>query len=314
MREAVTKPKLGWLLGSEPLMAKINNKLVESVENSFIKNKCEALHFSDHNFGFESRLCFVEADFASLQNDAKSFLHSQELSVLESFPSEKRKHSYLLGRYAAKQALTHYDRSISPSDILIKPGAFQQPVVYSPLQEKNQVSLSHCDQWAVALTFPDTHPMGVDLEVSDPRYNSAIETQLTLQEKNILQSIKPRSFEKSYMIFWTIKEALSKALRIGFTSPLEIYQIEKIQTQGDHWVSEFKYFSQYQGYSFSLGTLICSLVYPKNLNLVVNRMDQFLITLKANYKLLSPHVFYDIKEQHAIHRTRSVLKINKENL
>lgn len=76
----------------------------------------------------------------------------------------------------------------------------------------------------------------------------------------------------THMVFWTVKEALSKALRTGFMSPLEIYELESMKIEARCWISEFKNFSQYQGRSFFLGHLIYSLVYPKNINLKVNNI------------------------------------------
>lgn len=195
---------------------------------NFIRNECEILNFSEVNLDICSRLCMVEADFFTLQDHAKNFLHPQEFSILREMISEKRMHSYLLGRYAAKQALTQDAESISPTDIFIKSGIFQQPVIYHlQTKEKMQVSISHCGERAVALAFPETHPMGIDLEHSNKKYNAVIERQLTSQERNLLKAITNVNYtpETYYMILWTLKEALSKVLRTGLTAYFDIYEI-----------------------------------------------------------------------------------------
>jgi 4'-phosphopantetheinyl transferase EntD len=248
----------------------VSPKEIKEKMKSLVESRCETLYFFDKTLRFYSILCFIEADFFTLQDNARNFLHLQEFYELETFPSENRKYSYLLGRYAAKKALAQHNISISPIDTLIKSGTFRQPVTYCPGKENIQITSSHCGQRAVALTFPETHPMGLDLEITDPNYNSIIETYLTYSEKELLGTIKAFSHDRSCTIFWTVKEALSKALRIGFTSPLEIYEIDNIQIEKNYWVSEFKYFPQYQGYSFSIGDLICSLVYPKHIHLAAN--------------------------------------------
>jgi 4'-phosphopantetheinyl transferase len=240
---------------------------------NFIKNKCEILTFSEVNLDICSRLCMVEADFLTLQDHAKNFLHPQEFSILREMISEKRRHSYLLGRYAAKQALIQDSESIGPTHIFIKAGSFQQPVIYHlQAQEKMQVSISHCGERAVALAFPETHPMGIDLEHSNKAYNAVIERQLTPQEKNLLKTITHFNDtpETYYMILWTLKEALSKVLRTGLTAHFDIYEIMALQWEKDSWISRFKHFPQYQGHTFFIGDVVCSLIYPKSLCLTTS--------------------------------------------
>jgi 4'-phosphopantetheinyl transferase EntD len=237
---------------------------------NFVNTKCGTLWFADQGSNFRSVLYVVEADFSVLEQNVSYFLHPQEVASLKEFSSEKRKHSYLLGRYAAKQALIQYNTSIFPTDILVKPGVFQQPIAYLPTEERLQLTLSHCDQRGVALTFPEAYLMGIDLEVIDPKYNEEIKMHLTTQEKNILKAASNPFSEMYCMIFWTAREALSKALRTGFMSPFEVYEIEEIKMEKGCWVSKFKNFPQFQGRSFCFGNLIFSLVYPKNVHLMSN--------------------------------------------
>lgn len=106
----------------------MKNKAMKNI----IKSSSKTLCFIDKVSYFSSILCFVEAELSVLQQEANHFLHHQELSFLEEFPSEKRQHSFLLGRYAAKQALTQHNTAISPTDILIKPGYFSATYSLSP--------------------------------------------------------------------------------------------------------------------------------------------------------------------------------------
>lgn len=236
-----------------------------------IYSQCETLQFVDHGFCFESSLCLVKANFFTLQKKAKYFLHPEEITLLNRFVSEKRKYSYLLGRYAAKQAFTHSALSISPSDVLIKSGSFYQPVVFYP-KGNLHITLAHCGQSAICLTFSETHPMGIDLEEITMDKNFAITSKFSSHEKCFL-STRDFCYEKGALLLWTLKEALSKALRTGLTSPLKIYEVINIQTHDNCWVSQFKYFPQYQGYSFLIGNLICSLVYPQHISLTAKDLS-----------------------------------------
>ncbi len=232
---------------------------------SIIYSNCKTLQFIDRGVCFENTFCFVKANFSSLKEKAKYFLHPEEISFLDRFVSEKRKHSYLLGRYAAKQAFLYSDLAISPSNILIIPGNFQQPIVVYP-EYCPHITLAHCGEFSVCLTFPATHPMGIDLEEITMDKSSAIASKFSPHERYLLRT-KNFYYEEGILLLWTLKEALSKALRTGLTSPFKIYEVINVQEYDSYWVSQFKYFPQYQGYSFWIGNLICSLVYSQDITL-----------------------------------------------
>jgi phosphopantetheinyl transferase len=213
---------------------------------------------------YRGELCFISGSFQELTNQVDVFLHPQEISYLCDLPSEKQQANYLLGRYAAKAAVSHYEAGIPLASIRVESGIFSHPILYSPNKDKMQVSLSHCDQHAVALTFPESHPMGVDLEICIQRANPAIGEHLSSKEKQLLSALQDSYPGKAHILFWTLKEALSKVLRTGLLSSFDIYELQNIDRQSDgSWVTHFKNFPQYQGYSFSLGNLIASIVHPK---------------------------------------------------
>ena len=49
---------------------------------------------------------------------------------------------------------------------------------------------------------------------------------------------------------WTLKEALSKILRTGMTTPFDIFSIKELKQEKLGWISSFQNFAQYQGLSF----------------------------------------------------------------
>ncbi|WP_032113934.1 4'-phosphopantetheinyl transferase superfamily protein [Candidatus Paracaedibacter symbiosus] len=71
-------------------------------------------------------------------------------------------------------------------------------------------------------------------------------------------------------LFWTVKEALSKVIKCGFTIPSELLEIGDIQLKENYVESKFKNFQQYQALSFSVANYVCSIVHPKNSVLTSN--------------------------------------------
>jgi 4'-phosphopantetheinyl transferase len=261
------------------------------------KSQCQTLKINRTNYQSRAELCLCLATLAELQPHSVEFLHAEELAYYSTLVFAKRQHSYLLGRYCAKQAIGRYNTEVIYSDILIKPGVFDYPIIYHPSNKKLQLTLSHCANLGVALVFPETHPMGIDLENIEPSHQAIIDTQLTDNEKDLISTypyindiVSPNLTITTYAItnvlhtiFWTLKEALSKVLRTGMMTPLAIYAVKNITFQDHFWLSEFENFAQYQGRSFLLGRQICSIVYPKQTKLSINYSIIYAWLLQQHY-------------------------------
>lgn len=239
---------------------------------------CQMLELKSGAGLLHSTLCLAYLSLTELKEQLNNFLHPKELAYFQTLSFERRQKSYLLGRFVAKQAITHYKSGLSPTEILIDYGVFQYPIVYYPGKHKIHISYSHSEQCGIALAFPENHPMGIDLEVIDTEKNEVIATQLTQEEKSLITTLHDPLPARTYALFWTIKEALSKTLHTGLTSPFEIYAVKQLQLKNNYWVSEFKNFTQYQALSFSLGKFICSIVYPRRTQMTINidSMQQWL--------------------------------------
>src|SRR5262249_41191329 len=142
-----------------------------------LQSHYQALTLQRENLKLTAALGFTVASLASLQKEALHFLHQEEQDYLTSLSFAKRQHSYLLGRYVAKQALIRYNQNLTATVISIKSGIFENPIVHYPSFEKIQISLSHSEPLAAALAFPEEHPMGIDIELI--RAQQCIEMQLT---------------------------------------------------------------------------------------------------------------------------------------
>lgn len=226
-------------------------------------------------FGYRSEilmaaLCLVSAPLSELNQQIQQFLHPEEIQYWSSLAFEKRQHSYLLGRYAAKQAFAYLDHQSPSPEIHLKSGVFGQPVLYNPGNIKVQASLSHAVSMGAAIVFPESHPMGIDIE--EIRKNNAciISTQLSNQEKKLIKDCHGVNNDALHTLFWTAKEALSKTLRTGITSPLEIFALKSFSRLEGYWVGEFENFAQYQFIAFLLNNTICTIVHPKQIELKID--------------------------------------------
>ena len=223
---------------------------------------------------FKAQLCLINESLTSLKNNLSDFLHEKELSYFYTLKYEKRQHTYLLGRYAAKKAISTYYGIKKLNTVLVEIGVFQQPIVQCFEFEKIQTSLSHCNYFGAAITFPEAHPMGIDLEYINADNVQAIKSQLSREEKLLLNSTPWQNDSAvHYTILWTIKEALSKILKTGLMVSFDILEISSIKKENSFFISEFKYFFQYDAITFIIEDLVFSLVYPKKTNITIN-IDQ----------------------------------------
>lgn len=263
-----------------PTKIQINPILSSVIPSTFI----EKIYLKRQNNSYISFVCFSCHLLSELLANKEIFLHSEELNYLKTLSSEKRKKSYLLGRYCAKEALRIYWGEIKPSRIWVHRGIFDQPIVRYPTVNNAQVSISHNDDWGVALSFPEEHPMAVDIECIDPNRIHTIKTQVLPTEELLLKTLHIEEAVK-YTLTWTIKEGLSKVLKSGMMTPFEIYEIKQIDFYKDFYVSTFKDYAQYKAISFTFENQVCSLISPKNTELefdIVNLRTQLARLHKRN--------------------------------
>jgi 4'-phosphopantetheinyl transferase EntD len=114
--------------------------------------------------GWTGRACFVwvRCDFfPKIASDYRRFLHEDEVRCYETLRVERRRLSYLLGRFTARKALMNYSGlALADTQLQILPGVFSQPVARPGLADPVGVSISHSESTAGSLVFPETHPMG----------------------------------------------------------------------------------------------------------------------------------------------------------
>jgi phosphopantetheinyl transferase (holo-ACP synthase) len=221
---------------------------------------------------------------ASLLEDLPIW-HMEEKKRFRQYHVLKRRESYLMGRYAAKQAiynrfLTNIER-YSLSDICIGEGIFHFPVVSFPHYQNLQVCISHNDCYAAALAFSEHHPMGIDIEKLNGESLSSDKTEsirslLTVTERERLVQYSTSNLEL-LLLYWTAKEALSKVLKTGLMTGFSLYEIDQIERESNVWKSRFKNFPQYKALTFRVEKdAVCSIVLPRKSSL--HNMEEVLDT------------------------------------
>lgn len=211
---------------------------------------------------FPSVCCLCYSDSLQDYIQTKSFLHPNERVYLNQLQYNSRIKSYLAGRYAGKNAVSVLSGGEKLSAIAIEPGIFHQPIVHFSGRPGIQVTISHCDDLGVALSYLDACPLGIDIEQVQIDKQAVLTEQMTAEEHVLMKSL-PFSSIHSLTLFWTVKESLSKVLKIGFTSPIDTFAIHTVEIAHPVIISYFKYFPQYCATSFTFGSYVCSITHPK---------------------------------------------------
>jgi 4'-phosphopantetheinyl transferase len=212
-------------------------------------------------------LVYPEA-YPRLLKKFDDFLHMHEKEYLKKKLHERRKRSYLMGRYAAKLATAEYLKEQDLSSIEIRRGTFDQPIVRHRSFETPEITLSHCRHVAAAISYPAGHYMGVDVEGLDISKKDVFRGQLTDRERQMHRSAGMAK-ETTWNVIWTIKEAVSKTIKVGLTTPFVTLEISSLQRLSDGGLlCHFKNFAQYKCYSWIAGRWILSIAMPKNSELV----------------------------------------------
>ena len=180
----------------------------------------------------------------------------QEKEILDGFAYSVRKESYLLGRIAAKGAVSQLS-GVPEHLFRVETGIFMHPVVVGKDLVDQQVSLAHCQGVAVAIAFPGHFPMGIDIEDLGGSCQDAIWRSLTGREKIICQRQDDQYFS------WAAKEAVSKATRTGLTIPMHLLEVKSIEKEGQFSIIEYTHFSQYRAVGIKIGNRVLVIAYPR---------------------------------------------------
>jgi 4'-phosphopantetheinyl transferase len=205
----------------------------------------------------------------SWMESVSELLGETERKYFSTLRSGRRQVSYLLGRYAAKVALSTLLSEADLRAIEIGRGVFEQPIVRCSRSGGWDVTISHTEDLAVALAYPAGHPMGIDLERIDPRQHETILSQLSERE---IGWLKLRSAEKLQFAgaLWAAKESLSKVLRTGLMAHIRVYDLVEFNSIDSRvWEGFFENFAQYKVWVWTGSNHVLSIAFPKRSTLVL---------------------------------------------
>lgn len=231
----------------------------------------EQLMLKREDIVMKAAVSFVHAvcrDDAALDPE---IFHSDECSYFESLLFQRRKSNFLLGRLSAKQAASVLLREQNLRNISVETGVFGQPLLRTTGVPGYQVSIAHCDEIGTAVVFPEAHPMGIDIERISPNRNKTMESQLTTEERERIAAVRGvEEYSVLLTVSWTVKEAISKILRSGFTASLQVLEINEIRFNSGCFRSTFSHFPQYAAQSYRLGNYIFTIAAPKKTEWSIN--------------------------------------------
>ncbi|MCK5679201.1 4'-phosphopantetheinyl transferase superfamily protein [bacterium] len=188
-------------------------------------------YFSTANFSeeLETRTLTVgileDYDTVTLNPDCLSF---NEWGIYRGFKVDKRRNQFLAGRYIAKETIRKEHPGMALGAINIVHGVWGFPLIHSDSLNQATISICHADHYAAALFFAsNTHPVGIDLEEISENNLPAFKRFISEEEQSLIKSENLPFLEMMHLL-WSAKEAVGKALKVGFAIPEEIYSIASI--------------------------------------------------------------------------------------
>lgn len=212
---------------------------------------------------FTAAFCLLKGELPALTTQLH-LLHPIEREYYDQLKFDRRKTSYLLGRIAAKKAVSCL-AGIDTTSFYIGFGVFEFPVVKSAAAHNLQVTLSHCDDIGIALAFPEEHPLGLDIEGINNDRIDTLKSQMTAGETGLIQTLDLPA-PAGYTLAWTAKEALSKIFRTGLMMDFNLLEIKSTERTGTIYTSTFRHCHQYKALSCPAGNYVCTLVLPAKTN------------------------------------------------
>jgi 4'-phosphopantetheinyl transferase EntD len=206
--------------------------------------------------------CISRCSPERVESARQQFLAESEEAIWRSFHFQRRQRSYLLGRYCAKEAVAVQASISELKGFEIGSGVFQQPIVRGLGTAGIQVSISHSETWGAALAFDEAHPMGLDMEQVHPERSDTIRTQLTPCEIEVVTA-SPLRVDAALTLVWSVKEALSKTLKTGLTTPLQVFEVANCSWEAGALSCEFPSFGQYRAVGLLVAEFAIGLVFPR---------------------------------------------------
>ncbi len=177
---------------------------------------------------------FQPIDGAAASGDpaaATAFLGEEERQIYAHFKVAKRRMEWLGGRLAVKDLVRRADPRCSSLErsqvqILYERGRVPRLAIPGIPEVPGRISISHSNGHVFVLYSPNVTPMGLDLEIIEPRSPEFVEDFFTAPEVAL---VKKQPVEEQPLwtnLIWSSKEAVLKALSLGLrvdTRSVEVF-------------------------------------------------------------------------------------------
>lgn len=165
------------------------------------------------------------------------------------------------GRIAARLALIRLTGDQNPCHFPIERGTLHQPNVVSPVWPDVSVSLTHTAEFAAAIGFWRSDPMGIDLEKAFLSRAETLHRIFSLEELEMTDAVSGETL-KSPAILWSVREAASKVLLGGINVNPRVLTVSQTRFVNGFYRMEFENFSHLSGIVWDLGEHILAIVLP----------------------------------------------------
>jgi 4'-phosphopantetheinyl transferase len=177
---------------------------------------------------------------------ALDVLSTHELQQYSQLRHPLRKQHYVLGRLAAKTAVSERINDKDLRQISIESGSCGQPLLRARSNCCTSVTISHSRNSALAIAYDSSQFFGVDIEHVGGRQRLALKHQRTPARIVKAACASLSDLHVSYLI-WTVREALSKALLCGMTCSPTVLDIDTFAIRDDGvCVGDFVHLDRYQ--------------------------------------------------------------------
>jgi 4'-phosphopantetheinyl transferase len=164
-----------------------------------------------------------------------NWLSPREQSILGGIRYTKRYVEFLTRRWTAKRALAAaLEHDCTPAALArIEIGNHPGGAPYVAIDGQPapiEVSLSDRAGWAVCLVGPpggSLGPLGIDLEIVEPRSEGFVEDFFTAAERDYVRRLPPGSArDEAANLIWSAKEAALKVLKVGLRADTREVEVE----------------------------------------------------------------------------------------
>jgi phosphopantetheinyl transferase len=175
-----------------------------------------------------------------LKTDLHAILtHEENLEYQKMDPIPKK--DFVAGRIALREALACFAKMKSKSFSLQVKISYRKSGKPFLVGAKNpEISISHSNGYGAALVSESKY-IAIDIEKIKARNINTIEYILSKEEQGL---IKTKITDEILTVFWTMKEAIMKAVGIGLVSP-HLIVLESFLLYDDTYIANFMYQSSH---------------------------------------------------------------------